>query len=358
MGVNSGRGGSGRRLIGRAGGTLELVPRPFSDRPLRGVDLQIYGPLHGHSSMANVTRELARSLGRRLSIGVHSYSRGSLIGEDLKSRRGLDPGAPMALFYGLPTQVRDPVWGHGTRLLGFACESDRIPDSWAATCNRFHLVIVPSAYCERALRASGVEAPILVVHHGLEPCYVPGPPRSRGEVFTFFNVVHGNRPERKALRELLTAFGRAFGGRRDVRLRLQTRLTDKVRRAFREAGVSPHDPTLTIDERILDTENFAALYSAVHCTVHPSHSEGFGIIPLQSIACETPVIACAATGAAEYLNAKNAVLLQSKGLTEEPHVVYATGRHPLIDEEHLVDRLRHVESRWPEEVAKVRAAAP
>jgi glycosyltransferase involved in cell wall biosynthesis len=335
---------------------IEFTPSPFLDARRDGMDVQMYGMFHDLSSIPNVCRQLAHALKRTgLRLGIHSYLRIPFQAEGLEANRGIDSGAPIGFFYGVPDSVREPVWQHPTRVMGLACETDRVPDRWAQCCNEFHLVIVPSRFCHRALVDSGVKAPILIVPHGLEDCYRPASTKQRSTPFVFYNVVNPDRPRRKGLRELLVAFQCAFAERNDVVLRLRTQRSAKVLREFSRAGVPDRGVRIQIDERPdLPTVEFAAAYSDVHCTVHPSHAEGFGLIPLQSIACETPVIAPAATGLADFLEPDNAIVLRTQGRTSIPDVYYRSGTHPLVDEDHLTECLRYAEANWELEYQKVR----
>lgn len=108
----------------------------------------------------------------------------------------------------------------------------------------------------------------------------------------------------------------------------------------------------------LDTASFAALYSEVHCTVHPSKGEGFGLVPLQSIACETPVIATAATGMVDYLDDTNSIGLRTAGRVTGDKAGSAAGTYFAIDEDHLVASLLEVHERWEDRYEEVRLAAP
>jgi glycosyltransferase involved in cell wall biosynthesis len=91
--------------------------------------------------------------------------------------------------------------------------------------------------------------------------------------------------------------------------------------------------------------------------VHPSKGEGFGLVPFQSIACETPVIAPHATGMADYLDNENSICLNTSGRTAGEGVGNAVGTYFTIDEDHLVDRLRYVEANWEIEYEKVKQAS-
>lgn len=100
------------------------------------------------------------------------------------------------------------------------------------------------------------------------------------------------------------------------------------------------------------------IYSNVHCVVHPSKGEGFGMIPFESIACERPVIAPNVTGMSDYLNSDNALLLDTNGKTRGRGVGNQAGYYYTIDEDHLCFLLRYMFENWEFEYEKVRQAGP
>lgn len=329
----------------------------------QGALVQMYGMFHDTSSIPNVCAAYAHALSSLDSrLALHSYTGGSdraFQDPSLSPLAGIDESAPVAFYYGLPEAVLGPARGHDTRIIGLACETDRIPPAWVSCINTFDLAVVPSQYCRRSLIDSGVRVPVAVVRHGLEPCYRPTRQQQRSSPFVFYNVVNSQMPGRKGLAPLLRAFRRAFADRSDVILRLRLQNSFPVRECFAAAKVSMDDVQVEIASEIdLPAEEFAAHYSEVHCTVHPSLSEGFGLIPFQSIACETPVIAPRSTGLAEYIDETNAMVLRNDGICEAPEVYYRTGTCPDIDEDHLVELLRHAEANWEHEYARVRAVAP
>jgi GT2 family glycosyltransferase len=66
-------------------------------------------------------------------------------------------------------------------------------------------------------------------------------------------------------------------------------------------------------ERMLTERDFARLLASVDCYVSPHLREGFGLIPLQALACGTRVVATNYDGPATYLNATNAILVEPRG---------------------------------------------
>jgi glycosyltransferase involved in cell wall biosynthesis len=105
-------------------------------------------------------------------------------------------------------------------------------------------------------------------------------------------------------------------------------------------------------------EVYARRMASAHCVVHPSKGEGFGMTPFQAIACETPVIAPAASGMADYLTADNATLLRTAGFIRAKSWDETPGWYFAIDEEHLEECLRNVRSDWPNKLVQLHAVAP
>jgi len=134
-------------------------------------------------------------------------------------------------------------------------------------------------------------------------------------------------------------------------------LSGAVRRAFDESGEVPSGRIEIVPPQNLSYAEFAACYSDVHCTVRPSLFEGFGLIPMQSIACATPVIAPCGTGLADYITRDNAMVLRNKGVSPAAHVYYDCGSHPAIDEDHLVELMRHAVANWEREYHRVQGVS-
>jgi glycosyltransferase involved in cell wall biosynthesis len=327
-------------------------PAVFDGIRRSGMRVQMYGMFQRCSSISNVSAQIAHHLLDRIGgVALQSYTGTPFFNGALERHAGVDRRAPIALFYGLPDTVPSFLFDHETTIGGFVCETDRIPDRWVRKCNRFDLVIVPSRFCRDAFRRSGVETPIAVVPHGLEPEYRPALGVAREERFVFYDVVNTMCLSRKGLPELLRCFVRAFERRTDVVLQLRCGLSDSLRRLLDEIRPGPLVEVVTSAE--LPTAEFAALYSRVHCTVHAAKGEGFGLIPFQSIACETPVIAASSTGMADYLSDDNAMLLRTTDEREPGEVYYRCGSYARLDEDHLVELLRRAHASWATEVEKI-----
>ncbi|MCP4962362.1 MAG: glycosyltransferase family 4 protein [Actinomycetia bacterium] len=275
----------------------------FAGRPLSRRRVQMYGMFEGAWSIAQVCTQIAQHLVDRVGrVGVYSYNGGNFYEPGLYDHAGIDRSAPVGFFYGFPNEVPDLVFDHNVSVGGFVCEAPTIPTSWVDSCNRFDLIVVPSTFCARAFSASGVVAPIMVVPHGLEPGYRPvRGPREDGP-FRFFNTFYESSTlARKGVPTLVEAFLDVFGvtGEEAV-LVLRTQVSSQLaalrnRYDFGDAiRIQPMFP--------LAVEEYAAVLSHPDCLVHPSVAEGFGLVPLQALACETPVLATLAGGMVDYLD--------------------------------------------------------
>ncbi len=333
--------------------SLLSATHEFKGRFKADVSVQMYGMFKGCISIANVCTQIAQVLAKEIDgFACHSYNGEPFFSPDLENYNFLNKAAPVGFFYGFPDAVPDFFFDHELTVGGFVCETTAIPQQWVAVCNRFDLIIVPSQFCKRVFQASGVSSPIKVVHHGLEADYYPMSDKHRQTPLIFYSTFSESFPERKGCEELIRSFKRAFADSKQAQLRLRVQQNSKLLHYLNKYDA--HDLILLDNSNNLSTVEFAKIYSEVHCTVFPSKGEGFGLIPFQSIACDTPVIAPYSTGMTEYLNKNNAMLLKTKGETIDANVYYKSGSYYSIDEAHLVELLHHTVDNWKAEYQAVR----
>jgi glycosyltransferase involved in cell wall biosynthesis len=320
-----------------------------------GSKLQFYASLNSTASMCNVAAEIFREFKKQIDpVSVHNYFNfDGWSDPSLQTHHGIDRRAPIGFFLGLPSQVPEFFYKHEITIGAFVCESDRIVEHWVYVCNRLDLVVVPSTFCRNAFLASGVKTPILVVPHGLEAEYQPNGIKQRKHRLVFYNTFYSTSLcHRKSLDELVRCFLKAFDGRTDVVLRLRT---DNSTALAKCRETYPFGDLIELDlmTSSLPITEYAQIFSEVHCTVHPSKGEGFGLVPFQSIACETPVIAPHSTGMADYLDNTNSVALKTGKRVAGEGQGNAVGTYLSIDEDHLVDQLRYMADNWEVEYEKV-----
>ena len=192
----------------------------------------------------------------------------------------------------LSTNPRSPVTPGDVILTMW--ETTRIDPEMARNLNRAKAVIVPCQANRDWFRESGVRVPIVVVPLGYDQeCFVPGAPCSADKVRfgCAGRTSHGGI--RKGLDEVIAAFLEAFPREPDVELHVKC-WSDCTIRAIA-------DPRIFVNRHPLRIENLAAWYRSLDVFVSASRGEGFGLQPLQAMACGVPYLAPVWGGHAQYM---------------------------------------------------------
>lgn len=160
-------------------------------------------------------------------------------------------------------------------------------------------VIVFSAHTRRAVleRFPAAEGRIAVIPPGLSPAFARCVDSSRLQAVrqrytlpTSFLLFVGDLTERKNIRGLISAFAIVQHERPDLHLILAG--------AADSAAVEAVDHiarTCSVRGRVscigyVQSDDLPALYSLAQVFVFPSHDEGFGLPPLEAMACGCPVV--------------------------------------------------------------------
>ena len=222
----------------------------------------------------------------------------------------------VALICGWPMALRTVcmVPQHRSRWLLLAPNSFGIPEDLKKFLLAEHLegrrltgFLAPSLWACDVLRGLGL--PVVHAPHGVEPSIMRPAPRdlthAQDALFDrgHFNVAHvtSSNKRRKGTLELLEAW-RTFAleepGAKLVLYGNVSFLAD-YQRMIRRSGA--RNVTL-----VANTNNpkstIVGLYHSAHLIAQPSLAEGFGLVPLESLACGTPVLATACSGHADYLD--------------------------------------------------------
>lgn len=178
--------------------------------------------------------------------------------------------------------------------------------SWAAGQAAFVLADSQSSRQDTITHLQMPPSRVRVIHLAAGERYRPVPEgsarerlRERYHLPRSYLLYLGGFDRRKNVLAIVTAFARMQSGwepstrRHEPWLviagrlpREDTRLTPDPRRAVRELGVTK-GVTFT---GWVSEEDKPALYSGARALVFPSHYEGFGLPPLEAMACGTPVI--------------------------------------------------------------------
>jgi glycosyltransferase involved in cell wall biosynthesis len=173
-------------------------------------------------------------------------------------------------------------------------------------------LLAPSAWAATVLRRSFPGVPVVVAPHGVSPEIHRPVPADRNVVriahgLGQFNVLHMTSSDtaRKGTKLLLSAWRQA---KRGEQIPPQSKLfitmnplhMNKLRWWCSEFNLTEQD-VLVMPGLAYDQAGVAAMYRTMHAVCQPSRGEGFGLVPLEALACGVPVIATMCTGHSEWL---------------------------------------------------------
>lgn len=219
-----------------------------------------------------------------------------------------------ALLCGRPDALRTLCMvPHRARWLLLAPNSFGIPKSLADYLLAEHYgrrltgFLAPSQWACDVLRPLGL--PVVYAPHGVEPSIMrlPPPDLAHQQDVTFergvFNVAHvtSSDKQRKGTRELLDAWVEFEKEVPDALLLLygNAAFSSEYQRLVRRSGAKNVRIALNTGS---PKSTIVGLYHAVHVIVQPSTAEGFGLVPLEALACGTPVVATSCSGHADYID--------------------------------------------------------
>lgn len=248
-------------------------------------------------------------------------------------------------------------------------EMTTVPPHWSRQCNQMDQIWTGSEYSRQAFIASGVhEEKIHTIPHILDvdrftsqvtPIELPN--KASINFLSVFDF-----QERKAWRELLTAYARAFSAKDDVCLWLkiyqysfdredQVALIAKIYKFMADIGAT-NPPRIEVCPFDLPFNLMPSFYAAFDCYVAISR-EGFGLPYAEAGACGLAVIGPEVGGVREFLTDDNSYLVRYVGdrpissemLKVNPTFTNLEWATHSVD--HLVEVFQHVKAN-PEELAQ------
>jgi glycosyltransferase involved in cell wall biosynthesis len=206
-------------------------------------------------------------------------------------------------------------------------EMVRVPSTWVPFCNDMDVIWTGSEYSRDAFVNSGVKVPVKILPHAIDvelysPSAAPWRIKNR-RGFAFLSIM--DFTDRKAWKETLRAFWKAFGPKDDVCLVLKAYYggfsndakRDVLRRIAKfkaESGIGETAPVLVYTHEINDSD-MPGLYRSADCYVSLAR-EGFGLTGCEAMACGLPCIGPEVGGSREYMTADNSLLVRYEG--DEP----------------------------------------
>jgi starch synthase len=238
-------------------------------------------------------KTMARVSGRKSVTAVHSYEDCSLWQFEEAKRLG------KACIYEMPIGYY-PAWQETQAQLtrkfadwlpegGLPSRRYVRPEQKKAEMELADLVLAPSSFVEKTVRAYHPEKRVVRAPYGVDTNFWTPGPRASGPL-TF--IYAGQISLRKGIPDLLIAWKRA--GLRDAQLLLagSWHLSEQKKRDL---------PENVIWRSVLSPEALREAYRAADVFVFPSYFEGFGLVLLEAMACGLPAIATDATAGPDVL---------------------------------------------------------
>lgn len=188
-------------------------------------------------------------------------------------------------------------------------EAHPLPKDWVNILNRVGGCWVPAQWNVNVFRESGVTVPIYVGGYGVDTTlFRPYPLSREGEPYTFLwtgtGIGNGLFGDRKGAELIIKAFRKL--NLPDSRLVLKSSARASIQKIN-------GDDRITVIAKSLAPKQYVGLHSECDCYVYASHGEGFGLQPLEAMACGLPVICPAYSGMADFIHEGVAIQLPNCG---------------------------------------------
>lgn len=158
-------------------------------------------------------------------------------------------------------------------------ESSYISNKWKENLDLIDELWVGNQFC-KDLFSKYTDKNIIVVPHGVDKVFTPQK-RTYDGTLKFLHI--GYPALRKNLYDVVNAFLDLYEGREDVTLTIK---------AYKNSILDQyaHIPNINIIAEDYTSFEMLNLMRQHHCLVYPSYGEGFGLIPLQTLATGMPSI--------------------------------------------------------------------
>ncbi|MFE1601970.1 glycosyltransferase [Methylobacterium sp. ID0610] len=316
----------------------------------------LQGPMKGTYSLAIVNRNIAKRLHRfcdlyllpdELDCKDDTYFKDDglvdFLGKD--ALRQYD----MHLKNTWPPTTEGMV-GRVNAYVNFAWEETRFPKTFVDGFNRnLDFITVTSDFTAKSLLSSGVTIPVMNTGNGIEE-FLAGETTSSlawlpSNIFNFdtrfLHVSSGFW--RKGVDVLINAFLDNFKGSREACLIIKT-FSNPDSIVVKELEKIPEEfkSNIFVIDNDITKEDLRQLYNIATCIVLPSRGEGFSLPSAEALAMGKPLITTRFSGALDFCNDRNSLLVDYKPIKSRTHVACAGALIADPDRADLADKLLRV----------------
>ncbi len=248
--------------------------------------------------------------------------------------------APISISFAHPQNYE--FYGTGYKIGYTPWESSIVPDHWWPALKSIDELWLTSPLLVEWMTEAGVDIPMHVYQHGIEPIWEPRKREIKDGVLKFLH--QGEPAPRKGGDIALRAFRAAFGDKKDVHLTITAHKESALRVKDRKGSILGlpdkvyNNVSVIMDE--LPINGLVNLYHRHQAMIYPSYGEGFGFIPLQAMATGMPTVCTEAWAPYRHLILPN--LRLSSRLADSPWSAMHPGKVFEPDFDHLVDTYRYI----------------
>lgn len=233
-------------------------------------------------------------------------------------------------------------------------ELDKFSETERHHLNSLDYIFVCSAWAKQVLENNNIRVPSFVIPLGVDNdrfFYEPDGHNQRQywnkSATIFMNV--GKWEVRKGHDELCAAFNAAFSPSDNVELWMMNDNPFIGHENFewrKKFAVSSMGNRVKFFDRIDDQFELRKIFAQIDAGVFPAKAEGFNLEPLEMMACGAHIIATNYSGHTEYMNERNARLLEVTGmeLAQDGKWFHGQGAWATFSLEQLVDEMRKLHS--------------
>ena len=325
--------------------TQELTaPGPARKQTVNSLNLYTpaYGVTDGYGNSAEQMCIALDALGIYVTIAGLTMRCGHMNAEEILRRP--PRMADNIIFYAQPW-----AWNaHGSmrrKSIGFSMyECDALPAYWYEKMRLVDEIWVPGTWCKEVFAQHVPEVPVKVVPLGVNAWHFPYKRRVRGEKLRFLHFSTVWSEFRKGAQLAIDGFKQAFPDRTDVALTVHSTKAGS-------SAWSPNDERIQFRGGMLTTAQLCQLYYDYDALIFPSRGEGFGMIPLETMATGMATIFSCENGMRDF-GAGTGIKLVTRKTTAWVGEGRGTGRfmqqgswdEPLLDS--VVDAYHKVDKEY------------